>query len=577
MLHALLRAVRARPSSRPAAAVLAPLLASATLAAAAIAAPGAASAATFHVRTDGGDAAQCTGRADAPYPGSGSAQACAWKHPYYALPTDGATRIAGGDTLVIGPGDYMIGWGAPGSAGGRCYAGGPYDCYLPPIPSGPSASQPTRILGKQGMSGCTAPPKLWGNERVTKVLNLEGSSNVQIGCLEITDRSDCVEAHSNTAARCERNAAPYGQWASAGITARNSRNVLLRDVNVHGLAHTGIQAGGLTDWTLERVKINGNGWVGWDGDIGAGSSNAGRIVMRQIEIAWNGCGQRWQTGAYWACWAQQAGGYGDGLGTASTGGQWLIEDAYVHHNTSDGIDLLYLDGAATTSVVMRRVYAAANAGNQLKTRGNTTVESSVVVGQCSAFVGRDSMVPGDHCRAQGNALSLSVGANHLVDVQHNTITGEGDCLLLTSGGNNTSRINVRNNALVGQTEYGGGELTCGHYADNSSAVVAFSGNLIWNVKARQCPGGGNTCGQNPGLANTTLAAFSPDPSTGSPLIDRAPAIGTATDYYLQPRAVGNASDIGAVEVQRRRGPSMSAAAPPAPGMPFDAGSGNRLR
>ena len=40
------------------------------------------------------------------------------------------------------------------------------------------------------------------------------------------------------------------------------------------------------------------------------------------------------------CWAQQTGGYGDGLGTTSTGGQWLIEDSFFHHNTSDGLDLL---------------------------------------------------------------------------------------------------------------------------------------------------------------------------------------------------------------------------------------------
>ena len=39
--------------------------------------------------------------------------------------------------------------------------------------------------------------------------------------------------------------------------------------------------------------------------------------MRQVEIAWNGCGQRWQTGVAWACWGQQAGGYGDGIGTAA--------------------------------------------------------------------------------------------------------------------------------------------------------------------------------------------------------------------------------------------------------------------
>ena len=77
-------------------------------------------ATTYYVRADGGDAAQCTGRSDAPYPGSGTNQACAWKSLYYALPTSGSPRIAGGDTVIVGPGNYQIGWGAPGAAGGRC-------------------------------------------------------------------------------------------------------------------------------------------------------------------------------------------------------------------------------------------------------------------------------------------------------------------------------------------------------------------------------------------------------------------------------------------------------------------------
>ena len=91
----------------------------------------------------------------------------------------------------------------------------------------------------------------------------------------------------------------------------------------------------------------------------------------------------WQTGAAVNCWGQKAGGYGDGLGTTTTGGQWLIEDAFVHHNTSDGLDLLYMDGAAGTSVTIRRAYAVANAGNQIKTRGNATIENSVMVGSCA--------------------------------------------------------------------------------------------------------------------------------------------------------------------------------------------------
>lgn len=519
---------------------------------------GSAMAATFYVRTDGGNASQCTGRANTAYSGSGSGQACAWKHPYYALPANGALRIAGGDTLIIGAGEYMIGFGAPGASdvAGRCYSAGPYDCYLPPIPSGPSASLKTRILGQGHDTGCAAPPKLWGTQRVSLMLNLQNSSNVEIGCLEVTDKSDCVEFHSNGAARCVRDAAPYGDWAGVGLSARASSNVWLHDVNIHGLANRGISAGGLNNWTLERVKINGNGWAGWDGDIGAGSSNTGAIVMRQVEIAWNGCGQRWQTGVAWACWGQQAGGYGDGIGTATTGGQWLIEDSFVHHNTSDGIDLLYMDGAATSSVTVRRVYAAGNAGNQVKTAGAATIENSILIGNCSYFLGKDFMTQDDNCRALGNTLSVGVAAGQTTTIRHNTIIGEGDCLILSGGGNSASRLNIQNNALVGQLDWRSnlqgniGELTCGQYQDGGTPVTTFTANSFWNVKQNQCPSGSpaNICGQNPLLKNMTLANFDAEPLAGSPLIDRAPVLaGITTDFYLRPRPFGPAPDIGAIE------------------------------
>jgi hypothetical protein len=39
---------------------------------------------TYHVRTDGGSAEQCTGLADAPYPGGGTNQPDAWDHPIRA-------------------------------------------------------------------------------------------------------------------------------------------------------------------------------------------------------------------------------------------------------------------------------------------------------------------------------------------------------------------------------------------------------------------------------------------------------------------------------------------------------------
>lgn len=493
---------------------------------------GTAQAATFYVRTDGGDAAQCNGRADAAYPGSGTAQACAWKNPNIAMPSSGSARIAGGDTLLIGAGSFQIGSGG----------------YMQKIPSGPNSASRTRILGKAGT-------KLIGVAGTHRVLNLEGSSNVEVGNLEITDNSDCVYNHSNSAATCTSAMA----WARVGVYATASDNVWMHDVNVHGMAARGFNAGGLSNWTLERVKMNKNGSAGWDGNVGTGS-NSGQMILRDIEIGWNGCGERVATGEPWACWAQTTGGYGDGFGTVDTGGQWLIEDAFIHHNTSDGLDLRYMNGADTTNVTLRRIYSVANAGNQVKIKGNSLIENSVLVGNCTYFHGKYYMAEADLCRAYGSTLLLILTGNDTATVRHNTIAGEGDAQIAYGEGASTDKINIQNNLVVGFPYYANNATATLFSGGSAPAAKSFSGNMAWKVRTCQT---GTTCTQDPKLTNMTLAAFDAEPLAGSPVTDKAPMIsGMSTDFVLQPRPSGAANDVGAYEVQAGGNPQ-----PPQPPTP----------
>jgi hypothetical protein len=75
--------------------------------------------------------------------------------------------------------------------------------------------------------------------------------------------------------------------------ARDDDRFRLHDVTIHGLGLQGMNAGRISNWTMERVKLNANGWAGWDANVGSNSSNSGAIVMRDIEIAWNGCTERY--------------------------------------------------------------------------------------------------------------------------------------------------------------------------------------------------------------------------------------------------------------------------------------------
>lgn len=516
----------------------------------------------FYVRPDGGSALQCTGAADAPYPGSGAGQPCAWDHPFRALPPGGAARIAGGDTLLIAPGAYMIGYGAPETE--HCFAAGAFACTMLPIPGGPDAMHPTRILGDQ-----LQPPELWGTERVAYVVDLTDASNVELGYLEITDHAPCVEFHAHgwggSPFTCERDDAPFGPWASIGIQAEDSANVYLHDLDIHGLASIGVHAGRLTDWTVEDVRIAGNGMAGWDGDLwdDGGDVNAGALTFRRWTVEWNGCAETYPGGQPTACWAQPAGGYGDGFATGTSGGHWLVEDSVIRYNTSDGLDFLYVS-EPDSSIVVRRTLVEGNAGNQIKTfRGPFTLENSIVVGNCGFFAGQpftyaadydhdgtpDSSV--DNCRALGTALAIGLTAGDQASVVNNTVTSEGDCLVTaeaSSPTNGDERVLLRNDIFAGQTDFlQPFEETCLVYEESFAAdPFDLDYSVIDRVKHDPCPGAHSICGGGPGVVSAAVDAFDAHLPAGSPAIDAGtPGAAPADDFAGNGRDAQ--PDIGAYE------------------------------
>lgn len=486
-------------------------------------------AATYYVRTDGGSATQCTGLVDAPYPGTGTGKPCAFSHPFWAIAPIGnnPTKMVGGDTLVIDGAQgsqYMIGYGAPNTADtSKCHSTYPWDCYMRAIPSGPSPTQPTRILGKGWDTGCSAPPQLWGNERVKQVFNLAGSNNVEIQCLEVTDHSDCQDMGPKA---CNRSSFPYGPYSNVALFASDSSNVFIKNVNIHGMAYKGIYAGRLKDWTLEDSQIVANSFVGWDGDIGANvSSNSGTMMFNRVKILYNGCGETLTDKKPFNCYSQDQGGYGDGLGTHFTAGNWIFNNSDISHNTSDGLDLLYHNGNG--SITIKRSRFEGNAGNQVKTAANTVIENSIMVGNCAYFKGKPftwNNATFNNCRAGGNTVAVSFKPGMVASIYNSTLTSNGDVLIQTAGAScvGTEKIISRNNIYLGGTEYlDGSDKSAIFYnagatgnGDGACGLIKFDDDYstIWQTKyiATDCSNKPHSVCQDPKFVEPLVTYYNGD-------------------------------------------------------------------
>jgi hypothetical protein len=439
------------------------------------------------------------------------------------------------------------------------------------VPSGPDPAHPTRILGAGWDTGCAAPPELWGTGRPWFVFNMTDSSNVDVACLEITDHSSCIEDHvfvtGGSEYTCQRDTPPYGDWAATGLYAEDSANVLLKDLDIHGLASTGVQAGRLTDWTVENVRTSGNGLAGWNADLVGDSTNSenhGTFVFRHWTVEWNGCGETWPEEEHVACWGQEEGGYGDGGGFGgTTGGRYVIEDSAFLNNTSDGLDMLYtrLPGA---TIEIRRTIFEGNDGNQLKfTAERGTVENVVIVSNCGRFHGMPHWNDDDDCRAGGDALALFLQPGGQVDVTNATITGEGGCLMIAGCAldktcTGTEAVRVSNTIFQGQKVFFSPDQDAcfAWYDDESSPPMPANPFLVESSlvtgarfgNVTPCPGSGNLCDVPSGLADTSIDHFDPMPRADSPAID-AGLTGEAPsdDFTGQPR--DGRPDIGAYELR----------------------------
>lgn len=509
-------------------------------------------ATTYYVRTDGGPSPTCNGNADAP---ASAAPACAFNNPQWAIPPgfagDGAkpTVLKSGDTLQIAAGVYQVGYGAPGAS--ACQKNYPYNCIYMPDSKTPPLPANITITGD-----CSAPTVLWAGGGAYNVFNLSGTTHVTVKCLELTDHSNCVYG-SASVPTCPANGSGQVNATNGqdGIDIRGASGVTLQHLNIHGFPFYGILAGKLTGTTtVDHVTLQANAMGGWDGDLGGNgtnSTNSGALLFTNDRIAWNGCTEDYPNFNITACRGAEQGGYGDGLGTALTGGDWRFINTAFLHNTSDGMDLLYADG--TGSVFVDRSTSEFNASQQFKCSGNCTIQNSIANGDCSEFTGL-GLVPAELCRAAGNAIELDFTApGQSITFANNTVTGNGDCLIDNGPGNANGSyvpdasnvITLSNDILLGQVSHlaknSGGD-TCAFYS-NGTPTVKWQQTIVWNTRNTDFTTAG-MIHSDPLLKDESLSAFDATPLPGSPALG-AGANCTAFDWGSQPRATK--CTIGAIE------------------------------
>jgi hypothetical protein len=489
---------------------------------------------TWYVRPDGGTrfsaniaSGQCDGKADAPYPGSGVNKHCAfkdvrlfWQDRSY---TTGATFPgwgwigSGGDTYII---RGSIGTGVSYRVGATHLTGLPYDGWgiagnasasgAPPPPSG-TASQHTRILG-ENYASCqsqTARTQLHGGAGVGTVLALNGSSYVDVACLDITDFSAC--GRSSQKVDCVKDGQVIEDFASTGISLNNkSTHITLTDVRLHGLAGAGMYGSPGDGFLATDLFILGNANSGWNADDNSGTTGVGSMLVQNYDISWNGCAEEYPIVhplPYGDCTDQDHGGYGDGFGTATKdsdppGWQVHFDQGIASYNTQDGLDALHIGGAGSSMTVTHSL-AFSNMGQQIKVGGAAaTMIGNVIVGNCSAM---SKPIPGTppgynarldlFCRAGDTAVAINVSDSQPAIFQGNTIYSNNHIALEVEYPGNpspTAAIKYDNNIFIGFPNSEGQNATP-IYSNTDLKMftnpgASFSNNTTYHAKSNwRCP------------------------------------------------------------------------------------------
>ncbi|HWB32278.1 MAG TPA: hypothetical protein VG714_03805 [Acidobacteriaceae bacterium] len=486
---------------------------------------------TWYVRHDGGTRysvrvrnGQCDGKADAPYPGKGVNQHCAFRDFRYLWDDQSygndAWVIAGGDTVILKDGPWRVGFDAATGKGAGytwCTGGqGPFACFNPAIPAG-TPEHHTRILGEHyadcangNVTNRTKLTQIFGGFGVWDALNLGTTKYVDVECLEITSHSQCVTHGDPMVPKGCSHDTPMDDYDSDGIWTNNqTHDVYMQDLWIHGHTDRGIKGaiGGIV--TCVRCDIAYNGMAGWDFDDGSGTpSQNGTWNFNYSTVEWNGCNQLYPGAGANSCYGQSNGGYGDGVGTPK--GMCLnanIDHSTFRYNTQDGLDLGHLDtGSCNLNITHSAAYG--NSGGQFKWGANAThavfTDNKVVANCLRLSKPIHGAAPqynahlGDFCRA-GDAVAFNFRQGGTVLFSNNTIVTYSpttfDIGCWDQGGCSNSTLIFKNNVVLGYdnpaTYNLGGKPggPAGFYFQQPIGHIDRQDNLFYDVRGVGCPFG----------------------------------------------------------------------------------------
>ena len=528
---------------------------------------------TWYVRPDGGTrysaarvaaglSAQCDGKHNAPYPGKGVNRPCAF-NDYRFLWDDQAEYgklhwvIAGGDKVILAGGPWRVGFSQGATSNDPwCRGGsGTFGCTNPPIPAG-TPDHHTRILGANygSCSNNNHPDKskmtqIFGGFGVYTPMNIAGTQNLDIQCLEITRHSQCTLGGDPPFPAGCRKSSPVDDYDSDGIEEDNkTANVTLVDLWIHGHPGRGIKGPIGGEVTATRVDIAYNESAGWDFDDGSstpfGPGAAWHFNYSTIE--WSGCYQEYPIVHHYSatsCYGQSNQGYGDGVGTAP--GQEL--DVYIDHsifryNTQDGEDFGHVDHGRHTFQVTDSI-SYGNSGGAFKWGwGFTKVlfENNVAIGDCDRLHFPLGDAPatynahlGDFCRSE-DAISFNFEDGTETLFANNTIVTyfptvfDMKCVPITDQGQTNcrnARFDFKNNIILGYSsssyDYNGSgagpAAFCGAGCNETKQNIGVFNrdhNIFYGMRGR--------C-----IANRTLYAISGNATNEScvnPLFEHQPPV-----------------------------------------------------